>query len=325
MSRPAAIVGAAVVAGALLFGWLIRPHIQAPTGRLVFSAVETIQQAEGLPVEPTRTYAEETLQWMAWYLGIPALVAAIFGLSWATWRTLRGRIGPAALVALTICLGGGALYWYDPQITPDQLWATRRFIPAVFPALAIWAAVAVAVVFSLPRIAVAGRVLRVAGATAVAALLLIPPVLTTTPLLWMRTQAGYLQPILDTCERGRSGRRGDRAGRVGAADPAAIAAQLVRRAGRRRGFGASSPTSFRPWPRRSRPTGTACTWSRPDAGMLEVYRPPGGPRPASTQQRRTVLGAESTLDRPPERYVDPASALPVPTPFALHSLEVVSP
>ena len=324
VSRPAAIVGATVVAGALLFGWLIRPHIQAPTGGLVFSAVETIQQAEGLPVEPTRTYAEESLQWMAWYLGIPALVAAIFGLSWATWRTLRGRIGPAALVALTICLGGGALYWYDPQITPDQLWATRRFVPAVFPALSIWAAVAVAVVFSLPRIAVAGRVLRIAGATAVAALLLIPPVLTTTPLLWMRTQAGYLQPIQDTCEQ------------VGP-DAAVIVlggwGRLTLPQSLRSWCGvpvaaegsAISPDKLPALAAQIKANGYRLYLVAPNPGLLEVYRVPGGPQPASSSSVDQFWVPESTLDRPPERYIDPAAALPVPTPFTLYSLEVVSP
>ncbi|HEX2576680.1 MAG TPA: hypothetical protein VHK88_10060, partial [Aquihabitans sp.] len=138
-SRPAAWAGAAVVGGALLFGWLVRPQLGDAQLDLVLSGVAKIQERTGLPIEPDRSYAEDSLRWMAWYLGAPALAAAIGAIVVATWRALRGSADAALVGLLVLCLGGSAVYWYDPNITPDQLWATRRFVPAAFPSLAVWA------------------------------------------------------------------------------------------------------------------------------------------------------------------------------------------
>ncbi len=324
VSRPVAVIGAVVVGALLLFGWFVRPHIQTATITQKLPAVQSIQEADGLPIEPFRTYAEDSLQWMAWYLGAPALLLAIGALVWATWKILRGR-GRATLVTLAaLCLGGGALYWYDPQITPDQVWASRRFVPAVLPALAVWATIAVAVVASVPRVRRLAPALRYAAVGITAIALIIPPVLVTAPVMWQRSEAGYLKPILETCD---------------AVGPDAAVIVVGGYAG------VTLPGSLRNWcdipvaaegsalgpdkvaavAAQVRANGYQLFLVSADPASLTGYEIPGGPEVRSTVGVDNPWMAEATLDRPPSKYVPPDDVLPVPTPFTLHSLEVAAP
>lgn len=323
--RPAAGAAAAAVGGALLFGWLIRPHVQTATTTLILPTVEALQRQAGLAVQPDRSYAEDSLRWMAWYLGAPALTAAIGGLTWAAWRSLRSRADATTITLLVLCLGGGTLYWYDPNITPDQLWASRRFVPAVFPSLAVWAAAAVAAVASIPRLERLWRARPTLGVAALglsALVLLVPPALTTKPLRWQRIQPGYLKPILETCD---------------ALGPHAAVIVLG-------GYGGVTlPQSLRGWcgvPVAAE--GSAVTPEKlpalaaqieangyrpylvsPDITGLDGYRTPGGPATISTTAVHQRWMVEQTLDHPPTSYVPPNAAITLPTPFALHILEVM--
>jgi hypothetical protein len=203
ISAPVAAAASVAVVLVMALLWLVRPQVQTVVTGTPFPAVAVLQERAGLRVEPARTYYEESLWWMAWYLGVPALVAAIAGAAVITRRFLLGRAGPWAAGTLALCLGAGSLYWWNPSITPDHLWAMRRFVPAVLPGLCVLAVVAVVAVDDLW-----GRRLRrswtapTRGAAAVLAvgLLLVPPALTTWPLRWQRDQGGYLLPVRSACE-----------------------------------------------------------------------------------------------------------------------------
>jgi len=324
--HPAAVVGAVLVAGALLFGWLVRPHVETAETTTALTKVVVLQRAAGLPEEPLRSYAEDSLRWMAWYLGTPALLAAVGGMAWATHRALRARLDATGTAVLALGLGAGALYWYDPNITPDQLWASRRFIPATFPSLALWATAAVAAVASgrrAQRLRLARPAVGTLAIGVAAAVLLVGPALTTWPLRWHRSQPGHLVPIEETCAT------------VG---PDAAIIVLG-------GFGAATlPQSLRSWcgvpvaaqgsavsptllpalARRLDERGYRLHLVAPDLRDVVAYQLPGGPEVVSTTAVSQRWLAEQTLVRPPEDYVDPDLALEgAPTPFALHSLEVV--
>ena len=132
--------GALVIAGVVFALW-VRPEIETARQNPV-DHVGALQERQGLDVEPDRTYAEESLVWLSWYLGVPAVLAAGFGGAAVVGRTIaRGETRWYPLVALTgpITL----LYLWRPRIVPDQLWATRRFVPATLPLLAVLAAFAV--------------------------------------------------------------------------------------------------------------------------------------------------------------------------------------
>jgi hypothetical protein len=145
---------AALVVVAALVGLAVRPYLQmvrdAP-GVVVFRYIAGLQRAQGLPVDPSRTYAESTLYWVIWYIGLPTVLLGAFGMALLARQCvralLRGRDPSGAwrnwaLPLGITCLGSGAILW-DPDILPDQPWASRRLVVLVLPGLigcALWAA-----------------------------------------------------------------------------------------------------------------------------------------------------------------------------------------
>lgn len=198
---PTARVAAVVVAVTLLFGWLVRPLVQTTTTAFAYPAVVELQAADGLPDEPYRNYAEHSLVWMSWYLGVTALAVAIAAAVVTLGRLGRRTVPPALLTVLVLGLGAGAIYWYDPQITPDQLWSSRRFVTAILPALAVWATAGVALLLdAVPAGWWTGRrLLPRVGVAVLVAGLLGPLLATTAPVRWHRVQAAHLDPVLQTC------------------------------------------------------------------------------------------------------------------------------
>jgi hypothetical protein len=155
---------------AVLVGlWQVRPLVHTvrtddPNPRLAFLA-----EREGLGGD--RIFDEFSLQWVEWYLGPLALLAAVVGLAIAGRRAGAGRdvwlplvvLGPAAL-----------LYWWQPNIAFDHIWAMRRFVPAALPLVALGLAVALDASWARSR---AGRPLAAglaAVAVAVPALIWVP-------------------------------------------------------------------------------------------------------------------------------------------------------
>ncbi len=104
------------------------------------SVVESFQKSQGLPVDPTRTYAESTINWVSYYLTWPVVLLAFLGLGLATYYAVRGRGGWAVLLGAT--LAPSLLYFWKPEIVPDQVWAIRRFEPMTIPAFALAATLA---------------------------------------------------------------------------------------------------------------------------------------------------------------------------------------
>lgn len=203
LARPTSWVAAIAVVLVLVAGWLLRPELQTVETGTPFTAVAELQRRLDLPLEPARTYYEQSLWWMAWYLGVPALAAAVVGAGVLTFRFLRSSAGPWAAATLALCLGSGLLYWWNPSITPDHLWAMRRFVPAVLPSLCLLAVVAVVALDDRLRTSAGPRwngPVRTGAGVLAAAVLLVPAVSTTWPLRAQRDQYGYLHPVRSACE-----------------------------------------------------------------------------------------------------------------------------
>jgi hypothetical protein len=145
---------AAVLAVAALAGLAVRPYLQTVRGPATGAAADFVaglQRLEHLPVDPGRLYAEDTLYWVIWYAGLPAVLLGGFGLALLVRRCLRAAFswqdpsGAARVWALplaVICCGSAAVLW-QPETVPDQPWASRRLVPLVLPGLillAVWAA-----------------------------------------------------------------------------------------------------------------------------------------------------------------------------------------
>jgi hypothetical protein len=141
--------GAALVVAAGV-GLAIRPYVQKVHGPASLY-IAALQRLEGLPVDPGRLYAENTLYWVIWYLGVPTLLLGLAGLAMVTRICLRALItwkdpaGTAQSWVLPVAIIGWGLFavlWL-PATVPDQPWASRQLVPVVLPGLivlAVWVA-----------------------------------------------------------------------------------------------------------------------------------------------------------------------------------------
>ena len=114
-----ALAGALIVAGTALWAYFVLP---VPW--------------EELPVNSREfdAYRTQTLVRMVWFTTPLVAALGLLGLLIAAYRI----DGPKTLV-LGAFLVSGVLYTAIPNVAPDLPWATRRFVPAVLPLLALLA------------------------------------------------------------------------------------------------------------------------------------------------------------------------------------------
>lgn len=201
-SRRLAVPAAAAMVVSGLAAWWIRPHVQVARSDRTVALTASLQSAAGVEVDGSRQYAELSMQWMSWYLGPLGLLLGLVGAGLAVRLILRGRARPG-LVAVTALLAvAGGLYWWRPSIVPDQVWAMRRYVPAVLPALAMSAGLAVAALSGgRSRLAAASTVrTRAALALAVSAVAVVWAAAVTWPVRQLREQHGYVEVVLEACD-----------------------------------------------------------------------------------------------------------------------------
>ena len=211
------LLGGAVLLGfALLTSrplWLVARQPPNDPGVYVVGA---LQLRQGLVVDGGRTYDEASLQWVAWWVGVPALVLALgaavvlahrLGVVLGDGQPLPGWLAPAVVgVAST------ALTLYRPGITPDHPWADRRLVSVVLPAVLLLATAALA---HLPRhfprhfpalaslSAVMGphnpHLVRQVRVVVGVGLLLGPAAWATWPVAGQRTERGQVEAVRRAC------------------------------------------------------------------------------------------------------------------------------
>lgn len=174
----------------VVIAFAVRPYVQTVRGDTnpgEISYVGYLQRVAGLPLDPRRLYSEDTLYWVIWYIGLPAVLLGAFGFALLTQRVLRSFFtwkdptGTARLWALPLLIIGWitiTVLW-RPGTVPDQPWASRRLVPVVIPGLilvAVWAAAWLA-----GRASARGAGKAASSAVAVFCLgaLLLPTALTT--------------------------------------------------------------------------------------------------------------------------------------------------
>jgi len=139
-----------LLALAALAGLVARPYLQTVRehgSKAALHYIAVLQRMQHLPLDPARRYAEDTLYWVIWYVGAPAVLLGGFGVALLVRRCLKGLLtwqDPAgagrnwALPLAIICTGSAAVLW-RPGIDPDQPWASRRLVLVVIPGLIICA------------------------------------------------------------------------------------------------------------------------------------------------------------------------------------------
>ena len=146
-------VAAAALTVVIFIGFAVRPLVQTVAGETdptSIAYVAELQKLAGLPIDGKRQYYEDSLYWVIWYLGLPAVLLGAFGLAVQARRGLRALLSwqdPSAAarvlgLPLLIAIWVIVTVLWRPAVSPDQPWASRRLVPFVLPGLilgAIWA------------------------------------------------------------------------------------------------------------------------------------------------------------------------------------------
>jgi hypothetical protein len=145
---------AAVLTIAIFIAFAIRPLIQTVAGETdptSIAYVAELQKLAGLPIDGHRQYYEDSLYWVIWYLGVPAVLLGASGLALLARNCTRALLtwkdpsAAARVWALPLMMAVWSIVTvlYRPAVAPDQPWASRRLVPFVLPGLilgGIWAA-----------------------------------------------------------------------------------------------------------------------------------------------------------------------------------------
>jgi hypothetical protein len=190
------LAGATVVVAFLVL--LSRPWWMTARGEFDNLILRVAQQAQGLPVDGTRLYAEYTVNWQAMYFGWPTVILAVLGYVVLLYRLIR-RSDYRLVGFLVMTLSLSALYLWTPQITPDQVWAMRRYVPVVIPGLIIAAVGALRAAWTWWTTSSAVRVVVRGGGIVACAVVLVIPWLVTRPVRDLREEAPQAAQVHALC------------------------------------------------------------------------------------------------------------------------------
>lgn len=185
-----------VVAGVVAYA--VRPVVQVDTWDRTLP-IGFLQEREGQAVDESRTYAEQSMRWLGWYLGLPALAAGVAGWALLTREVVARRLG-RLIPFLLVFSGLTTLYLWQPSITPDHIWADRRFLPVVFPGLLVCAAWLIDRMWTrVPDGAsqLPGHI----ALGALAGLCVLMPLRTTWPVADLREESGFAAQVEAACDR----------------------------------------------------------------------------------------------------------------------------
>jgi hypothetical protein len=186
-------MAAAIVTAAIFVGFAVRPLVQTVAGETdptSIAYVAELQKLAHLPINGRRQYYEDSLYWVIWYLGVPAVLLGAFGLAalarrctkaLLTWKDPNATNRVWALPVMIAIWVIVTVLW-RPAVSPDQPWASRRLVPFVLPGLilaALWATT-----WLKDQASQLGRTKITSGivASCCVASLLIPTALTTLDL-----------------------------------------------------------------------------------------------------------------------------------------------
>lgn len=205
--RSTIAVAMACIAVTVAFSaWLVRPLVSTTRTRRTLSYssnLEVLQRAEHVAVDGARTYAEDSVRWLGWYLSPTVLILGFLAMGYGVWRVVRGdRRELAPFLALFVTVT--ALYAWRPSIDPNQVWAMRRFFPVTIPGLVLLAALGVELVAHwMNRLLFTDtdrRRLTAILAICVAGPALIVPLRDVRPLLFKPELGSLLADIATVCD-----------------------------------------------------------------------------------------------------------------------------
>ncbi|GAA2214380.1 hypothetical protein GCM10009850_098450 [Nonomuraea monospora] len=196
----------AVLVVLLMAALYARPWVQTvtrvpanPDDRRTFEMIEQIQRANGMPVDGTRLYFENSLHWVTWYVGAPAVLLATIAAALLVRRLLRDGTSFEWLLPLAVVGWTTVTTLLRPEITPDHPWAARRLVPIVIPGMILLATYGLARLRRLtdrhgPKVLKWGMALAVL-------LVLAPPAVTSIGTAFTPVERGEAAAVEAMCAR----------------------------------------------------------------------------------------------------------------------------
>lgn len=174
-----------------------RPWWMEGTRQTSIELTEGLQAAAGLPINGFRDYSEITINWMVWYMGLPLVVLSLLGIMIIAYRAMKSK-NIVWVITLAVVFGTALAYFVRPSITPDQIWASRRFLPVVMPGIAIIGALALHWLYERKKLPLkmSPRVVTAILAT----LAIATPFATTQPFIYERTYVPMLDQTQSVCD-----------------------------------------------------------------------------------------------------------------------------
>lgn len=155
--------------------------------------IADLQRRAGEAVDITRSYNEQNVNRLAQYYGWPVVVLGVIGYILLVRRCLRTRaIAPLAMI--TVGLAMSLLYLWTSEVTPDEPWASRRYVTIIIPVLVIAAMYTLCVLFRQRT-----AVLRI-GAVLLAAVAIAVPTIVTAPMASAREEVPQRTQVERICQ-----------------------------------------------------------------------------------------------------------------------------
>jgi hypothetical protein len=170
--------------------WYVGRTLDARPSQIHY--ITFLQKANGLPLDGTRSYAEQTMLWFSWYYGPITVALGVLGVAFGVHRLLR-RGDLRLLAPLTMFLSAALLYVTVPSIVPDQIWAMRRYLPVVIPGLLLAAAVVLGLLARRSRAGMTASVL-------LAGMMILIPAMLSSRLVTVRDLVPQLPEVLNLCD-----------------------------------------------------------------------------------------------------------------------------
>lgn len=149
----------------------------------------------------SRSFSEQTINWIIWYIGPITMITGVIGLSVAITRILRGK-NKHLMSFIAILSVSSLLYLLSPNITGDQVWATRRLLPIVIPGFVLLGMMAFGELYAKGKIKWHGRKYNVQVATTVlVTLAVVSPIFISYPFAINRLYAGELAQLQAVCDK----------------------------------------------------------------------------------------------------------------------------
>ncbi|MEV0824291.1 hypothetical protein [Nonomuraea rubra] len=196
----------AVLVVLLMAALYARPWLQTVTripvtddDRRTAEMIMQIQRANGQPIDGTRLYFENSLHWVVWYVGAPAVLLATIAAALLVRRLLRDGSSFEWLLPLAVVGWTTVTTLLRPEITPDHPWAARRLVPVVIPGMILLATYGLA---RLRRLTDrhGPKVLKWGMAVAVV-LVLAPPAVTSIGTAFTPVERGEAAAVEAMCAR----------------------------------------------------------------------------------------------------------------------------